>query len=71
MKKRDLIKKIALEAKGQGVGWTFVRYGAKHDVYQLGSEIIPIPRTTEIKEPTAEGIFKECSPELGQGWWRP
>ena len=70
MKRADLVKTIAGEAKRQGVAWTLQRHGSRHDVYRLGDEIIPIPRHDDIKNPTAWGIFKECEPQLGQDWWK-
>lgn len=70
MKRRDVVKKIAAEAKRQGVDWTLTREGANHTVYSLNSLVIPIPRHTELGENFAVDIFKECQDVLGKGWWR-
>ena len=69
MKRRDLIRKIAKEAKRQGVSW-IEGEGGKHSTYMLGSHTIPVPRHTEIGEGLAEQIFKECESELGRRWWK-
>ncbi|WP_308464882.1 hypothetical protein [Rathayibacter soli] len=70
MKRRDLLKKIAAEAKRQGITWELVRNGANHDVYTLGDTIIPIARHNEIGDRFAIEIFKECQAQLGQRWWK-
>lgn len=70
MKRRDVVKKIAAEAKRQGVEWTVSREGANHTVYSLDGSMIPIPRHTELGETFAVDIFKECQDVLGRGWWR-
>lgn len=70
MKRRDLIRKIAAEAKRQRIGWEFDHEGARHTIYQLDGLIVPIPRHNEINEMTAEGIKKDCQEKLGKGWWR-
>lgn len=64
------MRRIASAASGQGISWQFIRHGARHDVYRLGAETIPIPRHSEIKESTARGIMAECDPELGKDWWK-
>lgn len=70
VKQRDLIKRITEHAAGVGVSWTLVREGGNHAVYRLGDTTIPVPRHREINEVTAVAIFKQCQPELGQGWWK-
>lgn len=70
MKKRDLIRRIASEAKRQKVEWTFHREGANHTIYTLDGVVIPVPRHTEVGETLAMDIFKECQGVLGKGWWR-
>lgn len=70
MKRRDLIKKIATEAKRQDVEWTLCGEGANQSIYLLKGEIIPIPRHSELGEQLAVEIFKECQAVLGKGWWR-
>jgi hypothetical protein len=68
--KRDLLKRIADQAKVVGVDWELDRHGARHDVYKLGDSVIPVPRHSEIKQLTAQDIFKETETELGKGWWK-
>lgn len=70
MKRRELVKRIAQEAKRQHVEWKLAREGANHSVYKLDTTVIPIPRHTELGERLAEDIFKECEGVLGKGWWR-
>lgn len=70
MKRRDLVRRIAAQAKQAEVVWTVKREGANHTVYQLGVLTIPIPRHNEIGEKLAAEIFKQCAAELGEGWWK-
>lgn len=64
------MKRIAREAKAQGLGFTMDREGANHTIYMLDGVMIPIPRHREVNEMTTEGIYKECAEKLGKGWWR-
>lgn len=52
MKRRDLIKKLV------NAGFTLIRNGSNHDVYQCGSVTEPIPRHSEIPEGLARSILK-------------
>ncbi len=70
MKRRDLVRKIAAQAKQAGVDWSVKREGANHTVYQLGDLTIPVPRHNEIGEKLAAEILKQCVPELGEAWWK-
>lgn len=70
MKRRDVVRRIANEAKRKEVEWSRVREGANHTVYGLDGLMIPIPRHREVDEQLARGIFRECEPKLGPGWWR-
>jgi hypothetical protein len=70
MKRREMIKWIAKEAKAQGVTFEFDYEGAKHSVYKLGGAMIPIPRHTELGEKATRDIRKETEEVLGKGWWR-
>ena len=69
-KPRDIVKRIAAEAKRQGLNFALDREGANHTIYSLDGIIIPIPRHREVNERTAEGIYRECQEKLGKGWWR-
>lgn len=62
--------RIRREAKRQNVDFGLDREGARHTVYRIGSQIVPIPRHREVNEMTTEGIYKQCESELGKGWWR-
>lgn len=70
MRTREVIRKIAREARKQNLSWSVERKGANHDVYSLDGLMIPIARHTEMGNLTAEMIWKECEPKLGKGWWR-
>ena len=70
MKRRDLIKRIAAEARQTNIEWMVIREGANHSLYQLGRVMIPIPRHSEIGAGLTEAIFKQCEPELGERWWK-
>lgn len=70
MKKRDLLRRIAKQAKLCGVEWVLHRQGSNHEIWTLGGEKIPVPRHTELGEDLAGSIFKECEPKLGERWWK-
>lgn len=70
VKRRALVKKIAAEAKRQGVTWTLSREGANHTIYTLNGTVIPVPRHVELGENLALDVFKECQDVLGKGWWK-
>jgi hypothetical protein len=67
---RDIVRRIAEEAKRQGLDFGLDREGANHTIYVLDGVIIPIPRHREVNERTTEGIYRECQEKLGKGWWR-
>ena len=67
---RDIVKRIAEEAKRQGLDFVLDREGANHTIYVLDGVLIPIPRHREVNERTTEGIYRECQEKLGKGWWR-
>ena len=46
-KPRDIVKRIAAEAKRQGLNFVLDREGANHTIYSLDGIIIPIPRHRE------------------------
>ena len=70
MRRRDITRRIASEAKRQDLDWVVARQGANHTVYSLDGLKIPIPRHNEIDDKLAVEIFKECEPKLGKGWWK-
>lgn len=70
MRTREVIRKIAREARRQNLSWTLHRQGANHEIYSLDGLMIPVPRHSEIGNKSAETIWKECEPKLGKGWWR-
>ena len=70
MRRREILKRIAAQAKAGGVTWEVHREGANHTIYRLGSTTIPVPRHSEIGPGLSEEIFKQCESELGESWWR-
>jgi hypothetical protein len=52
-----LVRKIAAEAKRQGVSWQLDREGANHSVFVLDGATIPIPRHKKLGENLAVEIF--------------
>jgi hypothetical protein len=70
MKQRDLLKRIAKQAKQCGVDWALHGPGGRHDIWILDGQKIPVPRHTEIGEGLAESIFKDCEFALGKRWWK-
>ncbi len=70
MKKRELLRRIARQAKERKVEWVFDGPGSKHDIWILKGRKIPVPRHTEIGEGLAEDIFKDCEFALGKRWWK-
>ncbi|MGH8574397.1 MAG: hypothetical protein ACREX8_17735 [Gammaproteobacteria bacterium] len=70
MKTRDVIRKIAQEAKRHGIEWAVAREGANHTIYSLDGLMIPIVRHRETDERLARKVFEECETKLGKGWWQ-
>ncbi len=70
MKRREILRRIAAQAKAAGVTWEVQREGANHTVYRLGTTMIPVPRHVEIGPGLSEDIFKQCEPGLGERWWK-
>jgi len=70
VKRRDLVKRVAREAKRRGVEWRFCREGGNHSIYLLDGMVVPIPRHNEVCENTAMDIFRDCQDVLGKDWWR-
>jgi hypothetical protein len=70
VKRRQLIKRIADQAKTASIEWRQEREGSNHTLCRLGNTMIPIPRHSEIDDRLAERILKECEAELGERWWR-
>ena len=70
MKRTELLRGIAREAKRQEVVWRVAREGANHTGYLLGGKRIVIPRHAEIGERLARAILVETEAQLGRRWWR-
>jgi hypothetical protein len=70
VKRKDLVKKIAVAARRQKAEWKVLREGANHTIYTLDGTVIPVPRHRELGENLAVDIFKECQDVLGKGWWK-
>lgn len=69
-KRRDVLKRIAKQAKASGAVWELDREGANHSVYHLDGVVIPVPRHADIDNGMAEAIYRECAEVLGRNWWR-
>jgi mRNA interferase HicA len=65
-----LLRDIGRAAARQGVAWTLVRQGRRHEIWRCGATEVVIPRHAEINELTALGIKRSLENELGSGWWR-
>jgi hypothetical protein len=70
VKRQDLISKVGAAASSAGLCWHLERQGANHEVWQLGTTRIAVPRHRELKELTALSIFRNLESELGKDWWR-
>jgi len=70
MRRTELLRKIAKQAKAAELPWILVRQGGGHEVWACGSTKVTIPRHTEVVEYTAQAICKQLEKELGKGWWR-
>ena len=55
MKKRELEKAL------RQLGWTFLRYGKKHDVWTDGKREEAIPRHVDINETLARAILRRVT----------
>ena len=58
MKRRDLMKHLAAEAKRHGLEVEVVREGGSHTVIRIGDKQTTVPRHSEINEITAKAILK-------------
>lgn len=56
----DTVKRRELEEALRKLGWSFLRHGAKHDVWTDGERQEPIPRHTEINEKLARAILRRA-----------
>lgn len=54
MKYRDLVQRL------KELGWYLHRQGGNHEIWTNGSESMPVPRHTEIKELLAKSILKKA-----------
>jgi len=64
VKKRELLKRLNKTAAANDLGFDLVRQGANHEVWQIGSQRLIIPRHSEINEMTAAGILKTAAKEV-------
>ena len=53
MKRRELIRRL------KKVGFVFERHGGDHDIYRRGTQIVSVPRHSEINERLANAILKK------------
>jgi mRNA interferase HicA len=54
------VKRRDLEAKLVSLGWSFLREGGNHAIWQKDGKTLSIPRHKEINELTAKGILKRA-----------
>jgi mRNA interferase HicA len=69
VKRRDLLRMVALAARISGLPWERICEGAAHEVWALDGRRITIPRHREINELTARAILRGFEPEFGRRWW--
>lgn len=69
-KKRDVLRIIKAAANSRSIEFSFLRHGAGHDIWRLGTKNIPIPRHTELDGSLTILLFKECEKVFGNDWWR-
>lgn len=55
-----MVKKRDLERELRAAGWVKMEGGGNHDKFRKGAKAIPVPRHTEIKDTTADGIRKQA-----------
>jgi len=60
MKRRDLLKRLAEVAAEADEDLELVRSRGGHDIYRIGTTMLPIPRHNEINEHTAKAIIKDA-----------
>ena len=61
VKRRDLLRRLELVARGRGSHLVLVRPGGQHDVFAVGSVRFTVPRHVEIDERTARAIILQAS----------
>lgn len=61
MRKRDLIKRLRAIATAANMDLDFVREGANHEIWTIGSERLVIPRHRDVNERTAQDIIKKAA----------
>lgn len=70
VKPRDIKRKISKAAKAQGLVFKLTRHGSRHDIYELEGQTFSIPRHDDVNRYTAEDMYKDAEPILGERWWR-
>jgi mRNA interferase HicA len=58
---KNEMKRRELEEALRKLGWSFLRHGAKHDVWTKGEHQEPIPRHAEINEKLARAILRRAA----------
>ena len=66
MKRREILKRIAAQAKAVGVRWEVQREGANDTVYRLGATTIPVPPHIEIGPGLSEEDFQTVRARTGR-----
>jgi hypothetical protein len=70
VKRRDLERIIARQAKARDVSWAPLRTVGGHDIWSLDGVRISIPRHAEISDGVTRRILRDTEEKLGKDWWR-
>jgi len=55
-----LLQELRKIAKAKGLTLNLVRHGGNHDLYELGTVRLTVPRHPEVNEMTAKSIIREA-----------
>lgn len=69
MKRVDLLRMISGAARDRHVTMRFIREGAQHEIWSIEGRTFSVPRHREVRELTAQRIFRALEAEFGTGWW--
>jgi mRNA interferase HicA len=60
VKNGALLQELRKIAKAKDLTLMLLRHGSNHDLYEMGSVRLTVPRHAEINEITAKGIIREA-----------
>ncbi|MEW1913780.1 hypothetical protein AB0442_36035 [Kitasatospora sp. NPDC085895] len=61
MKHGTFLQELRKIARAKGLDLELVRHGANHDLYELGTVRLTVPRHPDVNELTARSILKEAN----------